>query len=188
MIWLFYSRKRYVSNRMYLCAGIWCCCCVSIYYINGKPFSFSHILTTPKMNFLLFSSFLFSWLFSSVVLCSPTAKLFLCVYVLPHSTCCYASKTFQLRKTSLWNATYTCCQAWSCDKQQCNKLASCCFCIWSVKKLFFLMLRFLLVKCQKFANISMLKGGLLRHLECAALGVKWHFLNCTIYHNSFAIF
>ena len=34
------------------------------------------------------------------------------------------------------------------------------------------MLKFLLAKCQKFANIAMLKGGLLRHLECAVLGGK----------------
>ena len=39
-------------------------------------------------------------------------------------------------------------------------------------KIILLMLKFRLVKCQKFANIAMLKGGLLRHLECAALGVK----------------
>ena len=37
-------------------------------------------------------------------------------------------------------------------------------------KIILLMLKFRLVKCQKFANIAMLKGGLLRHLECAALG------------------
>ena len=63
-------------------------------------FIFSHFDNTEGELYPFFKLYFF-WLFAFVVLCFPTAKLFLFVFVLLHSTCYYASKTSQHRKTSL---------------------------------------------------------------------------------------